>query len=73
MTQSDILLVIAASAWVDAVRSSLGAPDMMMTMFMESVLPRGFSIGSPSGAAASRPASRRAHSGRRGSQSGGTS
>ena len=28
------LLVIAAAAWVDVIRSSLGAPDMMMTMFM---------------------------------------
>jgi predicted metal-binding membrane protein len=31
---SIILLLIAAAAWVDVVRSSLGAPDMMMTMFM---------------------------------------
>ena len=29
-----ILLLIAALAWVDVIRSSLGAPDMMMTMFM---------------------------------------
>ena len=28
------LLLIAAVAWVDVIRSSLGAPDMMMTMFM---------------------------------------
>jgi predicted metal-binding membrane protein len=31
---SVILLLIAAVAWVDLVRSSLGDPDMMMTMFM---------------------------------------
>jgi predicted metal-binding membrane protein len=31
---SVILLLIAAVAWVNVVRSSLGAPDMMMTMFM---------------------------------------
>jgi predicted metal-binding membrane protein len=31
---STILLLIAAVAWVDVIRSSLGAPDMMMTMFM---------------------------------------
>ena len=29
-----MLLLFAAVAWVDVVRSSLGAPDMMMTMFM---------------------------------------
>jgi predicted metal-binding membrane protein len=28
------LLLIAAVAWVDVIRSSQGAPDMMMTMFM---------------------------------------
>ena len=31
---SVILLLFAAAAWVDVIRSSLGAPDMMMTMFM---------------------------------------
>ena len=31
---SIILLLIAAVAWADVIRSSLGAPDMMMTMFM---------------------------------------
>jgi predicted metal-binding membrane protein len=31
---SVILLLIAAVAWVNVVRSSLDAPDMMMTMFM---------------------------------------
>src|SRR5215831_20621544 len=31
---STVLLLIAAVAWVDVIRSSLGAPDMMMTMFM---------------------------------------
>jgi predicted metal-binding membrane protein len=31
---SVILLLIAAAAWVDVIRASLGDPDMMMTMFM---------------------------------------
>jgi len=31
---SVILVLIAAVAWVDVVRSALGDPDMMMTMFM---------------------------------------
>lgn len=31
---SIVLLLIAAVAWTDVIRSSLGAPDMMMTMFM---------------------------------------
>jgi len=31
---SIVLLLIAAVAWIDVIRSSLGAPDMMMTMFM---------------------------------------
>src|SRR5262245_44545278 len=31
---SIVLLLIAAVAWVDVIRTSLGAPDMMMTMFM---------------------------------------
>ena len=31
---SIILLLIATVAWIDVIRSSLGAPDMMMTMFM---------------------------------------
>ena len=31
---STILLLIAAVAWADVIRTSLGAPDMMMTMFM---------------------------------------
>ncbi len=31
---SILLLLIAAVAWVDVIRSSLGTPDMMMTMFM---------------------------------------
>jgi predicted metal-binding membrane protein len=34
LTTSILLLLIAAVAWVDVIRSSLGAPDMMMTMFM---------------------------------------
>jgi predicted metal-binding membrane protein len=29
-----ILLIVTAAAWLDVIRSSLGAPDMMMTMFM---------------------------------------
>src|SRR5262249_19285334 len=29
-----VLLLLAALAWIDVIRSSLGAPDMMMTMFM---------------------------------------
>ena len=31
---SIILLLIAALAWIDVIRTGLGAPDMMMTMFM---------------------------------------
>jgi predicted metal-binding membrane protein len=31
---SIVLLVLAAVAWADVIRSSLDAPDMMMTMFM---------------------------------------
>jgi predicted metal-binding membrane protein len=31
---SVILLLIAALAWIDVIQSSLGTPDMMMTMFM---------------------------------------
>lgn len=34
-----ILLLIAAAAWVDIVRSSLGDPDMMMTMVMPMTVP----------------------------------
>src|SRR5262245_5926453 len=28
------LLLIAAAAWADVIRATLGTPDMMMTMFM---------------------------------------
>jgi predicted metal-binding membrane protein len=31
---SVVLIVIAAVAWLDVIRTSLGTPDMMMTMFM---------------------------------------
>jgi predicted metal-binding membrane protein len=34
LVTSIALLLIAALAWVDVIRTSLGAPDMMMTMFM---------------------------------------
>jgi predicted metal-binding membrane protein len=33
-TTSIVLILVAVVAWIDVVRSSLGAPDMMMTMFM---------------------------------------
>ena len=36
---SIILLLITAVAWVDVIRSSLGPPDMMMTMFMPLTVP----------------------------------
>src|SRR5262245_13165583 len=29
-----VLLLIAGAAWIDVIRTSLGTPDMMMTMFM---------------------------------------
>ena len=38
------LLLIAAVAWVDVVWSSLGAPDMMMTMFMPMTVPDGLAF-----------------------------
>ena len=41
---SVLLLLIAAVAWVDVVRSSLGAPDMMMTMFMPVTLADGLAF-----------------------------
>ena len=41
---SVILLLIAAVAWVDVVRSSLGDPDMMMTMFMPMTVSDGFAF-----------------------------
>src|SRR5215470_15274804 len=34
LVTSAVLILIAAAAWAVVVRSSLGAPDMMMTMFM---------------------------------------
>jgi predicted metal-binding membrane protein len=41
---SVILLLIAAVAWVDVVRSSLGDPDMMMTMFIPMTVPDGLAF-----------------------------
>jgi predicted metal-binding membrane protein len=41
---SIILLLIAAVAWVDVIRSSLGAPDMMMTMFMPMTMADGLAF-----------------------------
>jgi len=41
---SVILVLIAAVAWVDVVRSSLGDPDMMMTMFMPMTVSDGFAF-----------------------------
>ena len=41
---SVILLLMAAVAWVDVVRSSLGDPDMMMTMFMPMTVPDGLAF-----------------------------
>jgi predicted metal-binding membrane protein len=41
---SILLLLIAAVAWVDVIRSSLGAPDMMMTMFMPVTLADGLAF-----------------------------
>ena len=38
------LLLIAAVAWADVLRSSLGAPDMMMTMFMPVTLSDGLAF-----------------------------
>src|SRR6185369_612167 len=38
------LLLIAAVAWADVIRSSLGAPDMMMTMFMPVTLSDGLAF-----------------------------
>ena len=36
--------MIAAVAWIDVVRSSLGPPDMMMTMFMPLTVPDGLAF-----------------------------
>jgi predicted metal-binding membrane protein len=41
LVTSATLILIAAAAWVDVVRSSLGEPDMMMTMFMPLTLSDG--------------------------------
>ncbi len=41
---STILLLIAAVAWVDVIRSSLGPPDMMMTMFMPMTMADGLAF-----------------------------
>jgi predicted metal-binding membrane protein len=38
------LLLIAAAAWIDVIRSSLGAPDMMMSMFMPMTLSDGLAF-----------------------------
>src|SRR5262249_58962295 len=35
---SIVLMLIAAVAWIDVIRSSLGAPDMMMTLFMPATI-----------------------------------
>jgi predicted metal-binding membrane protein len=44
LVTSIVLLVIAAVAWVDVIRSSLGTPDMMMTMFMPLTISDGFAF-----------------------------
>ena len=41
---SIVLLLIAAVAWVDVIRSSLGTPDMMMTMFMPPTISDGLTF-----------------------------
>src|SRR5262249_28321467 len=41
---SIVLLVIAAVAWIQVIRSSLEAPDMMMTMFMPITLSDGLAF-----------------------------
>jgi len=41
---SILLLLIAAVAWIDVIRSSLGAPDMMMSMFMPVTLVDGLAF-----------------------------
>jgi len=41
---SIVLLLVAAVAWADVIRSSLGAPDMMMTMFMPVTIPDGLAF-----------------------------
>ena len=41
---SVVLVLIAALAWVDVVRSSLSEPDMMMTMFMPMTVPDGLAF-----------------------------
>jgi predicted metal-binding membrane protein len=44
LVTSTILLLIAAVAWVGVIRASLGAPDMMMTMFMPMTITDGLAF-----------------------------
>jgi predicted metal-binding membrane protein len=44
LVTSIVLLLIAVGAWVDVIRSSLGTPDMMMTMFMPLTMSDGFAF-----------------------------
>jgi len=44
LATSILLLLIAAVAWVDVIRSSLGTPDMMMTMFMPPTMADGLTF-----------------------------
>src|SRR5262244_522255 len=44
LVTSIVLLLIAAVAWVNVIRSSLGTPDMMMTMFMPLTISDGFAF-----------------------------
>jgi predicted metal-binding membrane protein len=41
---SIVLVLIATMAWVDVIRSSVGAPDMMMTMFMPMTISDGLAF-----------------------------
>jgi hypothetical protein len=38
------LLLIPAAAWVDVIRSSLGVPDMVMTLFMPMTMADGLAF-----------------------------
>ncbi len=44
LVASIVLILIAAVAWVEVIRSSLGTPDMMMTMFMPLTISDGFAF-----------------------------
>jgi predicted metal-binding membrane protein len=44
LVTSIVLLLIAVVAWVNVIRSSLGTPDMMMTMFMPLTVSDGFAF-----------------------------